>query len=1066
MASSGSDAGPGNGKRQLRLRPEGSEVVPSVLISPTANELRTTKFTPVTWLPKSLAWQFNRVANVYFLFIAVIVCFPFSPKSWKSKVFPFGGVLLWTALKDLFEDLNRRRDDQTENSREFQRYDSQSKRFVATPWRSAQVGELVLVSKDELLPTDILILRSSDPLGVCFLSTVSLDGETNLKERRAATCSQAMGAGISDPAQVADALSGANLEVLLEMPHPNLGEMNGSIGTGGEAQGVSVDNFLTRACTLRNTNWIIGMSAYVGQDTKVRLNATNPPTKFSDVQIYLNRCVLGLLSLLFTVCLVFAICSRTKKSDKHFMIVFLKYCIALYHVVPISLYVMFEVLKLIHGKWINDDPLMVDPDTKAHAQARTADLVEEMGQVGFVFSDKTGTLTANEMRFAFAHYGGRTVGPFLPTSSGEPEAIKEVKQLLQGYPVKQSRQAAQDFFTLLAVCHGVQLDDDGKYQAASPDEVALAEAARSVGLVFSGREVVGGACRAHVECPALGTKASYLIPQVLEFDSDRKRMSVVCANDDGSAVVYTKGADAVMTELLEAPGVPSSAQSALEDFSRRGLRTLVCASRGLSPAEYAAWTKEWDEASRALEGRAQLVAAVSAKVEQRLNFVGITAVEDKLQDGVPETIAALRGEAGLRVWVLTGDKVETAVEIAKSVQLFDKSMMTFFITGKSSSKDAIDTLRNAGIELEKARRERKNVDCGLVLDGQTVRHILEDDEAGRALYEMGVVSQACVCCRLSPAQKKQLVQLVRSQDPKVITLAIGDGANDVPMIQGAHIGVGIRGKEGMGAVQAADIAISQFRFLKNLLLCHGRLAYRHVTLFLVYYLYKNIALAWGDIVHAIDVDFTGNIAYPDWLSSMFNALFTSWPVVVVLAFDKDLPDELSLKTPSLYKFGPQRKGFNVVVLSTWLFLAMAHGIIAWALPVYVIAPNWLDRFLATPEFWKGSATAFTMVIEIVTFKLAIHASRPISRLGGLALVLSLLVYISCMFVLGTMTKQTIYKVPEKVFSEIKSLLFVFLVPPLLLTPDFLFTLLVGRRYLDAAYADPKKTANPKTIDTE
>lgn len=275
----------------------------------------------------------------------------------------------------------------------------------------------------------------------------------------------------------------------------------------------------------------------------------------------------------------------------------------------------------------------------------------------------------------------------------------------------------------------------------------------------------------------------------------------------------------------------------------------------------------------------------------------------------------------------------------------------------------------------------------------------------------------------------------------VVTLAIGDGANDVPMIQGAHIGVGIRGKEGANAVQAADVAIGQFRFLRNLLLCHGRRAYRRVALYLCYYLYKNVALAWGDVIYAFDVGFNGNIAYPEWLSTAFNAVFTCWPIVLVLAFDIDLPDEQALRRPELYTSGPLRQRFNPIIFGKWMALAAFHGALAWIVPVFGLVPNAEDRTFRTPVFWEASAVAFTLVIFIITLKLFLASSKPPTNIGRATYVVAIGIYLLVFFLLGldagpfARIQKTLHGVPVAVFSKADTLLCILFVPLLAVIPD-------------------------------
>jgi len=275
---------------------------------------------------------------------------------------------------------------------------------------------------------------------------------------------------------------------------------------------------------------------------------------------------------------------------------------------------------------------------------------------------------------------------------------------------------------------------------------------------------------------------------------------------------------------------------------------------------------------------------------------------------------------------------------------------------------------------------------------------LASEEARALIYELGLASRSCVCCRLSPMQKRLLVELVREKNPITITLAIGDGANDVPMIEGAHIGIGVRGKEGAQAVQVSDIAISQFRFLVPLLLCHGRRAYRRVAYFLCYYLYKNVTLVVSDVVWSIQDGFRGRIAYPEYLSMGFNVLFTSWHILFVLGFDKGLPDAIANQHPELYYEGPQRLLFNPKVFSVWMLNAVWHGTVVWIIPNLVIGGT---VYTETPsDFWRGSCTSFLITVFCVNLKLLLVCLNPLAVTATAPTGASLLLTVFALFMLG------------------------------------------------------------------
>lgn len=364
-------------------------------------------------------------------------------------------------------------------------------------------------------------------------------------------------------------------------------------------------------------------------------------------------------------------------------------------------------------------------------------------------------------------------------------------------------------------------------------------------------------------------------------------MSVLCRQEDGGALVLTKGADFVMESIMTSP-LPMKTVEANRKFARSGYRTLVVASRELSASAFAKWSHMWALAQQAADNREEALENAMAVVEKDLEYIGLTVIEDRLQDAVPETIATIR-TSGIGFWMLTGDKIETAVAIAKFCSLITDQMRITRITGEMATAEALERMQSALQTKLGANQEH-----ALVVDGTSMLAIWENYAAQGALYDLGIASKACVCCRLSPMQKRELIELVRRYSPDRISLAIGDGANDVSMIQGARVGIGIRGKEGTAAVQACDVAISQFRFLRNLLFCHGRKAYRRVTAFLLWYTYKQVTLSWSNVLHAVENNYQASSCWPGNLEDPMNLL--EFLTFVILFWDTDVPDTEAIQS--------------------------------------------------------------------------------------------------------------------------------------------------------------------------
>uniref|UniRef100_A0A2N9EC35 Phospholipid-transporting ATPase n=1 Tax=Fagus sylvatica TaxID=28930 RepID=A0A2N9EC35_FAGSY len=548
----------------------------------------------------------------------------------------------------------------------------------------------------------------------------------------------------------------------------------------------------------------------------------------------------------------------------------------------------------------------------------------------------------------------------------------------------------------LAICHTVLPEGDDSpekvtYQAASPDEAALVTAAKNFGFFFYRRTPTMICVReSHVEKIGKIQDVSYEILNVLEFNSTRKRQSVVCRYLDGRLVLYCKGADTVIFERLADVNndLKRVTREHLEQFGSAGLRTLCLAYRDLSPAMYESWNEKFMQAKSSLRDREKKLDEVAELIEKDLILIGSTAIEDKLQEGVPTCIETL-SRAGIKIWVLTGDKMETAINIAYACNLINNGMKQFII---SSETDAIREVEDRGDQVEIARFIREEVKkelkkcleeaqhnlqmvsgpkLALVIDGKCLMYAL-DPSLRVMLLNLSMNCTSVVCCRVSPLQKAQVTSLVKKGARK-ITLSIGDGANDVSMIQAAHIGIGISGMEGMQAVMASDFAIAQFRFLTDLLLVHGRWSYLRLCKVVTYFFYKNLTFTLTQFWFTFQTGFSGQRFYDDWFQSLYNVIFTALPVIIVGLFDKDVSASLSKKYPELYREGIRNVFFKWRVVAIWAFFSMYQSLVFYH---FVTTSSKSAKNSSGKMFglWDVSTMAFTSVVENVYFTIYVLMS--------------------------------------------------------------------------------------------
>ena len=428
------------------------------------------------------------------------------------------------------------------------------------------------------------------------------------------------------------------------------------------------------------------------------------------------------------------------------------------------------------------------------------------------------------------------------------------------------------------------------YQAQSPDEAALCNAARVNQFTFLSRRT------SSITISEMGTEVTYELLNMLEFTSDRARMSVVVKSPQGKILVYSKGADSRMLPLLKDDTDRSLLRKTREHidlFSKEGLRTLIVGKRELSSDEYEEWSNEYNIANAAIVDRTEAVAAVSAKIERKLDLLGCTAIEDKLQDGVPDTIKYLL-ESGIKVWIITGDKQETAINIGFSTNLLKKNMPLVKIN--ASTDEECKTLLSEAI----TGHVGLSPEIGLVIDGASLIFAIANHKD--LLLKLSTIASSVVCCRVTPLQKAQIVSLVKDSS-KDTCLAIGDGANDVSMIQAAHIGIGIYGKEGTQAARASDYAIQQFSHLRILLAHHGRYSLKRNAGLIQMSFYKNMAFFLTQFWFAFWNGYTAQTLYDDYITTAYNIIITSAPPFFYAIFEKDIPEKVIDKVKIFVKNG-------------------------------------------------------------------------------------------------------------------------------------------------------------------
>ncbi|KAH0589136.1 hypothetical protein H2248_004902 [Termitomyces sp. 'cryptogamus'] len=964
-----------------------------------SNSVSTSKYNLVTFIPKFLFEQFSKYANLFFLFTACIQQIPgVSPTNRYTTIVPLAVVLLASAFKEVQEDLKRHQSDAELNARKGKVLTSQSI-FTEKKWKDIKVGDVVRLESDDFISADMILLSSSEPEGLCYIETSNLDGETNLKIKQASPHTSSLTA----PSLV-NTLRGS-----LRSEHPNnsLYTYEGTLelitpeGTPRQVP-LGPDQMLLRGAQIRNTHWVYGLTVFTGHETKLMRNATAAPIKRTAVERQVNVQIVFLFILLLALSVGSTIGSSIRTwffssqqwylaeattltgRAKGFIEDILTFIILYNNLIPISLIVTMEVVKFQQALLINFDLDMYYARTDTPALCRTSSLVEELGQIEYVFSDKTGTLTCNEMEFRCCSIGGVAYADVVDESKRDAEGgdgwktFAEMRAVLEhntnpfvgsgsgAYtPEEREREVLQEFLTMLAVCHTVIPEvRDGKtvFQASSPDEAALVAGAELLGYQFHIRKPKS------VFVNIQGQDQEFEILNVCEFNSARKRMSTVIRAPNGKIKIYTKGADTVILERLSKNQPYTDKTLAhLENYATEGLRTLCLAYRDVSDEEYRQWSVIYNQAAATINGRGEALDQAAELIEKDLFLLGATAIEDKLQDGVPDTIHTLQ-MAGIKVWVLTGDRQETAINIGMSCRLISESM-NLIIVNEETARETEQFLTKRLNAIKNQRNSGELEDLALIIDGKSLSFALEKD-ISQFFLELAIMCKAVICCRVSPLQKALVVKLVK-KNQKAILLAIGDGANDVSMIQAAHVGVGISGVEGLQAARSADVAISQFRYLKKLLLVHGAWSYRRLSKLILYSFYKNIVLYMTQFWYSFFNNFSGQIAYESWTLSLYNVVFTVLPPLVIGIFDQFVSARILDRYPQLYMHGQKNEFFTKTAFWLWVANALYHSILLFGFSVVLF---WGDLKLADgldSGHWFWGTTLYLAVLLTVLGKAAL-----------------------------------------------------------------------------------------------
>ncbi|NWI62832.1 AT11A ATPase, partial [Todus mexicanus] len=823
------------------------------------------QYTLWNFLPKNLFEQFRRIANFYFLIIFLVQVIVDTPTSPVTSGLPLFFVITVTAIKQGYEDWLRHRADNEVNKSNV--FIVENAKQVQKESEKIKVGDIVEVKADETFPCDLIFLASSSIDGTCYVTTASLDGESNFKTHYAVRDTTVL---CTD-----EAIDTLTATIECEQPQPDLYKFVGRIiiyrsNQEPVARSLGPENLLLKGATLKNTKKIYGVAVYTGMETKMALNYQGKSQKRSAVEKSINAFLIVYLCILLskaTVCTTLKYVwqsnpfndepwynEKTKKERDTFKVLrmftdFLSFMVLFNFIIPVSMYVTVEMQKFLGSFFISWDKEMYDEEIKEGALVNTSDLNEELGQVEYVFTDKTGTLTENSMEFIECCIDGHKYKDCISEVDGFSQADGSLK-----YYGKAEKSREELFLRALCLCHTVQIQIkeadqvDGligrperkySYVSSSPDEIALVKGAEKYGFTFLGLENNFMKIRNQKNETEM-----YQLLHVLNFDPVRRRMSVIVRTTTGKLLLFCKGADSSIFPRVQQEEIQQT-KVHVDRNAMDGYRTLCVAFKELTQKEYDKIDRQLNEAKMALQDREEKMAKVFEDTEADMHLIGATAVEDSLISF--QTCALLCS----RSWTLSQE-------------------------------------------------------YGLIIDGSTLSLILNPSQDSSSSNYKNIFLQICLkctavlCCRMAPLQKAQIVRMVKNTKGSPITLSIGDGANDVSMILEAHVGIGIKGKEGRQASRNSDYAVPKFKHLRKLLLAHGHLYYVRIAHLVQYFFYKNLCFILPQFLYQFFCGFSQQPLYDAAYLTMYNICFTSLPILAYSLLEQHINIDTLTSDPQLY----------------------------------------------------------------------------------------------------------------------------------------------------------------------